>query len=319
MHRIPSRKSLVLAGLTLLAALPAFGETRIEKNFKLPPGGEFRLDTDMGRVTVAGSPDSGAHVVITSRRKDLEELLTFRFDEAPGAVAIVARQKHRFGWFTFSNPGNAVQYEIRVPAETRLSIDTSGGGITVSGMRAAAKLDTSGGGIHVKDLVGDLDADTSGGGISLAEIKGRVRVQTSGGGVEAAAIDGPVHAESSGGSIELERVTGDIEADTSGGGIRIVEAGGRVQADTSGGGIEASFTRGNSRGGTLETSGGGIDVSIDPAADLQIEASGNAVKTDLPLSVQGEIERGSLSGTLGKGGNMLRLHTSGGSVRIQAL
>jgi DUF4097 and DUF4098 domain-containing protein YvlB len=316
MIRIPSRASLVLAGVAM-AALPAFAETRIEKNLKLAPGGEFRLKTDMGRVTVTGSPDSGAHVVITSKRKDLEDLLIFRFDETPGAVTITARQKHRFQWF--SNSGNAVQYEIRVPAETRLSIDTSGGGITISGTRGAAKLDTSGGGINVRDLVGDLEADTSGGGIGLTNIRGKVRASTSGGGIDGSAIDGPVYAESSGGSIELERVTGDIEADTSGGGIRIVDAGGFVQADTSGGGIEASFVKGNSRGGTLSTSGGGIDVSIDPEADLNIEASGNAVKTDLPLRVKGEISRGSLSGSLGKGGNTLRLHTSGGSVRIQAL
>jgi DUF4097 and DUF4098 domain-containing protein YvlB len=316
MIRIPSRASLVLAGVAL-AALPAFAETRIEKNLKLSPGGEFRLKTDMGKVTVTGSPDSGAHVVITSRRRDLEDLLTFRFDETPGAVTITARQKHRFHWF--SNSGNSVQYEIRVPAETRLAIDTSGGGITISGTRGAAKLDTSGGGINVKDLVGDLQADTSGGGIGLANIRGKVRASTSGGGVDGRAIDGPVFAESSGGSIELERVTGDIEADTSGGGIRIVDAGGHVQAETSGGGIEASFVKGNSRGGTLSTSGGGIAVSIDPDADLNIEASGNAVKTDLPLRVKGEISRGSLSGSLGKGGNTLRLHTSGGSVRIQAL
>ncbi len=316
MNRIPLRASLVLAGLAM-AALPAFAETRIEKNLKLPPGGEFRLETDMGRVTVTGSPDSGAHVVITSRHKDLEDLLIFRFDESPGAVAISARKKHAFNWF--SNSGNAIQYEIRVPAETRLSIDTSGGGITVSGTRGTAKLDTSGGGISVSDLLGDLEADTSGGGIGLANIRGRVRVRTSGGGIDGSAIDGPVHAESSGGSIELERVTGDIDADTSGGGIRIVEAGGRVEADTSGGGIEASFIKGNSQGGTLSSSGGGIDVAIDREADLNIEASGNAVKTDLPLRVQGEISRRSLSGSLGKGGNTLRLHTSGGSVRIQAL
>jgi len=114
-------------------------------------------------------------------------------------------------------------------------------------------------------------------------------------------------------------VTGDIEADTSGGGIRIVDAGGRVQADTSGGGIEASFQKGNSLGGTLSSSGGGIDVTLDPDADLNIEASGDAVRTDLPLRVKGEISRGSLSGSLGKGGNTLRVHTSGGSVRILAL
>ncbi len=316
MKRIPSRASLILAGL-VAASLPAFAETRIEKNLKLSPGGEFRLDTDLGRVTVTGSADSGARVVITSKRKDLEELLTFRFDETPGAVKITARQKHRFHWF--HNSGNGVQYEIQVPHETRLSIETSGGGITVSGTRGPAKLDTSGGAIHVDDLVGDLDADTSGGGIDLSNIRGKVRASTSGGGVDATAIDGPIFAESSGGSIDLERVTGDIDADTSGGGIRIVDAGGRVQADTSGGGIEASFLKGNSQGGTLSSSGGGIEVTLDPEADLNIEASGTAVRTDLPLRVKGEISRGSLSGSLGKGGNTLRVHTSGGSVRILAL
>jgi DUF4097 and DUF4098 domain-containing protein YvlB len=132
-------------------------------------------------------------------------------------------------------------------------------------------------------------------------------------------VEGSVSAESSGGSIELERVTGDIKADTSGGGIHIVEAGGRVNADTSGGGIEASFARGNAMGGTLETSGGGIEVTLDPSVDLAIDASGNGVRTDLPLRIRGEVRRGSLSGELGKGGNTLRLHTSGGSVRIQGL
>ena len=316
MNRAVSRATLILAGLAL-TTLPALSETRMEKTLKLSPGGEFRLDTDMGKVTVTGSADSGAHVVITSKRKDLADLLTFRFDEAPNLVTITARRKHAFHWFSVH--GDNVQYEVQVPADTRLSIETSGGGITIAAMRANAKLDTSGGGISVRDHVGDVDSDTSGGGIRLRDIRGRVRANTSGGGVEGAGIDGPIHAESSGGSIELERVTGDIDAETSGGGIRIREAGGSVRADTSGGGIEATFAKGNSHGGSLETSGGGIEVAIDPTADLAIEASGNAVRTDLPIQVHGEISRGSLSGKIGKGGNTLRLHTSGGSVRIQAL
>jgi len=316
MRRILSRAFPILAGL-VLASTPAMAETRIEKNLKLAPGGEFHLDTDMGAVTVTGSPDSGAHVVITSKRKPLEDLLNFRFDEGPDSVTITAKRKHVVSWF--SGWGGHVQYEIRVPAETRLTIDTSGGGIKISGTRGQAKLDTSGGGIDVRGLVGDLDADTSGGGIVLNDIKGRVRADTSGGGIDGASIDGSIHAQSSGGSIELERVTGDIDAETSGGGIRIVEAGARVHADTSGGGIDASFAKGNFKGGLLETSGGGIEVTIDPAADLAIQASGNSVKTDLPIRVHGEISRGHLSGDLGKGGNTLRLHTSGGSVRIQSL
>jgi len=311
------RPVLLVLAVLAVGALPVSAETRMEKTLKLSPGGQFRLETDLGGVTVTGGSESDVHVVITSRRKDLDDLLTFRFEEGSGSASIVARKRHPFRWFSFD--GDRVQYEIRVPAETRLSIETSGGGIKVAGIRGQAKLDTSGGGIDVRDVVGDLDAHTSGGGIRLKDLKGRIRVDTSGGGVEGASIEGPVHAESSGGSIELAKVTGDIDAETSGGGIRLVEAGGRVRADTSGGGIEATFAKGNAQGGTLETSGGGIDVALDPSADLSIEASGNSVKTDLPLRVRGEISRGSLSGTLGKGGNTLRLHTSGGSVRIQSM
>ncbi len=315
MNRRALLAPLFAAGL--LVALPGLADTRIEKDLKLAPGGEFRLETDMGAVTVTGSSDSGAHVVITSKRKDLDDLLTFRFEEGANSATVIAKKKHPHSWF--SDHGGSVHYEIRVPAETRLSIDTSGGSIKAAGMRLPAKLETSGGSITVSDLVGDLEADTSGGSIDLKDIKGRVRVETSGGGIEAVSIEGPVHAESSGGSIELQKVTGDIDAQTSGGGIRIVDAGGRVHADTSGGSIEASFAKGNSRGGSLETSGGGIEVAVDSAADLAIDASGSSVKTELPLQVRGEISRGSLQGTLGKGGSTLRLHTSGGSVRIQAL
>lgn len=308
--------AFALAGLALAAA-PALAETRMEKDLKLAPGGEFRLETDLGAVILTGSPEQGVHVVVTSKRKDLDELLTFRFEEGANSAAVIAKKKHPHSWF--SDHGGSVQYEIRVPRETRLTIDTSGGSIHVAKITGPSRLDTSGGGIRVEDLQGDLDANTSGGSIDLRDVKGKVRVETSGGGIEGVNLDGPVHAESSGGSIELQKVTGDVDAETSGGGIRITDAGGRIHADTSGGSIEASFTKGNSKGGTLETSGGGIEVSVDPEADLSIQASGNSVKTELPIRVQGEISRGSLSGSLGKGGNTLRLHTSGGSVRIQAI
>jgi len=316
MNRLALPTALAIAGLALVAA-PAGADTRIEKELKLAPGGEFRLETDLGAVTVTGSPDSGAHIVVTSRRKDLDDLLSFRWEEGAGSATVIAKKKHPFNWF--SDHGDHVEFEVRVPTETRLSIDTSGGAIKISNLKGTARLDTSGGGIKVSSLTGDLNAQTSGGSIDLRDVTGKIRVETSGGGIEGVNLDGPVHAESSGGSIEIQKVTGDVDASTSGGGIRIADAGGRIQADTSGGSIEASFTKGNSRGGTLETSGGGIEVSVDPDADLSIQASGNSVKTDLPLRVQGEIGRGRLTGSLGKGGNTLRLHTSGGSVRIQSI
>jgi len=306
----------LLAWLAFLSQ-PALAESRLEKTLKLAPGGRLTLTTDLGRVTVTGKAEPDARVVITSRRHDLEKLLSFRFEESPGSVTISARKKQRFSWFGPS--GASVHFDIQVPAETRLEVDTSGGGIKVSGLRSAAELETSGGAIEVADLAGDLDGDTSGGGIRLSDIRGRTRVETSGGGIVGTGLDGPVSADTSGGSIELARVSGDIKASSSGGGIRIQEAGGRVEAHTSGGRIEASFVRGNARGGTLQTSGGGISVSLDPDVNLEIDAEGNSVRTSLPIRVLGEVSRRRLQGTLGKGGERLHMRTSGGGVRIQPL
>jgi DUF4097 and DUF4098 domain-containing protein YvlB len=310
------RASIVAAGL-LIPALSLSAESRMEKTLRLEPGGRFSLDTDMGSVTVVGTNSPGARLVITSRRRELDELLRFNFREDPGSVSVTAKRKRGriFGW----HRGDSVHWEVQVPAQTELDIDTSGGGIRIAGLRSDAKLETSGGRIEVRDLVGELQGHTSGGGIRLERIRGRMHVETSGGGIEGTELDGPIDAETSGGSVRLGRVTGDIRAHSSGGGIYIHDAGGRVEADTSGGGIEASFARGNARGGSLETSGGGIVVSLDPSVGLRIDASGNSVRAELPITVQGAISRRKLQGTLGGGGEMLRLHTSGGGVRIQGL
>ncbi|HEY6929696.1 MAG TPA: hypothetical protein VJA66_08470, partial [Thermoanaerobaculia bacterium] len=191
--------------------------------------------------------------------------------------------------------------------------------IDASGLRAPAKLDTSGGPIAVRDLAASLHAHTSGGSIRLQDVRGEARVDTSGGDIEAVRLQGPLHGETSGGSIHLEQVSGDVDVHTSGGGIRVREAGGRLVAETSGGSIDASFAKGNSRGGSLESSGGGITVAIDPTIGLMIDAEGSHVQTDLPLRVQGELSRGSLHGALGSGGERLKLRTSGGGIRIQSL
>lgn len=313
--RATCRLSLAFAAL-LVPALLLRADTRMEKTLKLDPGGRFALDTELGSVTVTGSDSADARLVVTSRRRDLDAILRFSFQENPGSVTVSARRKraHIFPWLG-GNRGS-VHFEVRVPARTLLDIDTSGGAIQISAMRSEARLETSGGRIVVRDLVGDLSGHTSGGGIELERIRGRVNVDTSGGGIQGTEIDGPIEADTSGGSVTLDRVSGDIRAHSSGGGIHILEAGGRVEADTSGGGIEATFARGNARGGNLETSGGGIEVSLDPSVGLRIDASGNSVRADLPLTVQGAVSRRRLLGTLGGGGELLRMHTSGGGVRI---
>ena len=306
--------SAALAGTA--PALPA--ESRIEKTLRLEPGGTFSLQADLGRVRLTGTDRPGARIIITSRRDDLEDLLRFQFEEGAGTARVVARKRHPISSF-FGSRGGSIVFEVEVPAQTRVVVDTSGGSISIAGVASSAKLETSGGAIEVRDQTGDLNAHTSGGSISLSRVRGKSRVDTSGGGIRAEELEGPIDAETSGGSIDFDRVTGDIHAHSSGGGIRIREAGGRVDAGTSGGSVQVAFTRANARGGTIESSGGGVSVSVDPSVGLAIDAAGNSVDSDLPITVRGQISRRHLQGVLGRGGETLRLRTSGGSVRIKGL
>jgi DUF4097 and DUF4098 domain-containing protein YvlB len=312
-QRISQARLLTFAGV--FAAAPLLASDRLERRFDLQPGGKLRLETSVGQVRVTGKPGSGAHLLVNAHGHDLDEILTFRFDESPTSVTISARSKHHF----FSFRSGSVEFDLEVPSETSVDIETSGGPIEASGLRAPAKLDTSGGSISVHDLNANLQAHSSGGPIHLRDIRGDSRVNTSGGGIDASHLQGKLNAETSGGPISLDEITGDADVHSSGGGIRIRNAGGRVVAETSGGSIDAAFAKGNGRGGSLESSGGGITVALDPEVGLSIDAEADHVQSDLPLRVQGEISRRSLRGSLGNGGEKLLLRTSGGGIRIQSL
>src|ERR1700687_5008247 len=74
-------------------------------------------------------------------------------------------------------------------------------------------------------------------------------------------------------------------------------------------------------GGDTGSSGGGVEVRVDPAVGLDVDAatSGGSVSCDLPVTVQGKISRHSLRGVLHGGGERLHVRSSGGGIRIGPL
>jgi hypothetical protein len=266
----------------LTAGSLGFSASRIEKNLKLEPGGRLVVDAGASDVFVTGRSESGAHVVVTSNRDDLEELFSFDFSEEPGAVRLEMRKHSLLPWPKHLE----VRMEVQVPTKTNLDIRTGGGDVKVNHLEGDTNLETSGGDVKVSGLKGNLTARTSGG------------------------------------DMELRDVTGDVSVKTSGGDITLENARGRVEARTSGGDVTASLARGNAKGGEIETSGGDIELRLDPAINLSLDASTSSgeVTSNLPhLSVTGEISSSRLRGTLGSGGETLRVHTNGGSVHISAL
>jgi hypothetical protein len=307
---------MALTGLGLAAPATARAEYRNEKQLKLEPGGRFVVDSGTGSVRITGTAGSGARVVVTSNRDDLERLFELNFQESPGQVEVTLRRR-----YSFERSNNLrVRFEVEVPAETSVDVKTGGGSVEIAQLRRDANLNTSGGSIKVSDLEAKLEAHTSGGSISLRHVTGSAHVDTSGGGIEGDNLGASLDARTSGGSIRLEGVEGDLLAHTSGGSIHIDNAGGRVEAKTSGGSVEVSFTQGNGRGGDVETSGGGVRVALDPSVNLNLEASASSgsISSDLPIQMSGRISTSHINGTIGSGGELLRLHSDGGPIRIAA-
>jgi hypothetical protein len=290
MNRSIVRSIAIGASAALISILPVLADTRIEKNLKLDSGGKLTVVSDAGSLTVKGSGSSGAHVVLTSDKDDFESRFNLKFEELPGELRITLKKKD---WIAFV---------IEVPTKTRTDLQTGGGHVSVHALEGDANAETSGGHIDVGEIRGNLKAQTSGGHISVKQISGNAKVETSGGHIEADGVEGNLSAETSGGHIEIR------------------DAKGRVDADTSGGHVEVGFAKGNAHGGKIESSGGGISVVVDPNVDLNIDAStsGGSVRTDVPVKIIGKVNGSSIKGTLGKGGEALYVHTSGGSVSIGA-
>src|ERR1051325_5943273 len=91
-------KSCVMRGaasclIVLLASgLSARAETRIERTLKIDAGGRLEVETGSGAITVTGTSRPDVHVVVTSKGRAIEELLTLRFDEG-GKTARIAGRK----------------------------------------------------------------------------------------------------------------------------------------------------------------------------------------------------------------------------------
>ena len=114
---ISGRPWLVLALFGLVVpALSARADSRMEKTLRLDPGGRFSVRTDTGSVTVTGTDAPGARLVITSRRRSLDELLRFTFREDAGSATVTAQRRHGH-LFAWNWRGGDVHFEIQVPAQ----------------------------------------------------------------------------------------------------------------------------------------------------------------------------------------------------------
>lgn len=256
----------------------------IERTFAVSAGGELSIDLDRGSISIDTSERNEVEVRIEREGSDaFLEQMKFTVEETSDGVAVRGDYEDgRRGW----RLGGRNRVHVHVTIPTRY----------------------------------DVVVETSGGSIEVADLEGSVHSTTSGGSLRFARIDGSIYGRTSGGSVAIDRAGGEVDVKTSGGGITVNEVNGTIRAETSGGSIRAVIADQPKGDCVLTTSGGGIRVSLAPDVKLDVEASssGGRVSTDIPITVLGAMSRNRVTGTLNGGGPLLKLHTSGGGVRIES-
>jgi DUF4097 and DUF4098 domain-containing protein YvlB len=270
-----------------------------DKVYAVQPGGTLKVNADAGSITVTGTDKQEVSIHVTA---DGSEKMLKRFDISSSlegtTVTLRGKQENRyFQWFN-DNSLN-IHYEIQVPKEFGLSLQTAGGDI------------------DIRNIKGRVEGETSGGELVIEQIEGTIRLTTSGGDVRARNLSGTISLETSGGNITGENLIGPLTVETSGGNIDLRACDGKIHASTSGGDVR--LVANDNKGIDLSTSGGNVTLRLPKStgADVSAETTGGDVSCDFPIN--GKLRDGSLHGKINGGGNTVRLETSGGEILISPL
>jgi DUF4097 and DUF4098 domain-containing protein YvlB len=303
----------LLAAPVVLQAAKSDRLTRVvEKSFTVQPGGTFKATTQGGDITIRTADVQEVRITArqvfrTSNEQEADEILsklTLTMEQSGNDVTAEAKYEKRpsGSWFS-SWPPVHVSFEVTVPKNYNLNLNTSGGDIAAASLRGNVRARTSGGDMKFDRVDGEIDAHTSGGNITLKEGTALAKLGTSGG------------------DIDVDRAGGPTQVSTSGGDITINSVAQLISATTSGGDVHATLTEPMKQDALLSTSGGDVRVRVVKGAGFELDAStsGGDVRAEgVTITIaKGAIGKSRLAGAVNGGGPRLKLRSSGGDISVQ--
>jgi DUF4097 and DUF4098 domain-containing protein YvlB len=265
----------------------------------LKAGGRISLENFNGSVEIRGWEQNTVDITGTKygATPELRDSIKIDVVAAPDSIRIrTTRPSERRG-----NCG--AKYILRVPRKVELdSIASSNGSIRVEDIDGIARVRTSNGAIHTANVHGTIDATTTNGGVDVRDPDGPVTVRTSNGRVKADGVRGAFEAKTTNGSITAHIAKSDPQRP--------------VRLETSNGSIDLRLEEQNEV--RANTTNGGITVRLPGSASARVRAhtSNSSISTEFDVQRDGENSKHRLEGTIGKGGPVLELSTSNGSIRL---
>ena len=259
------------------------------------------LESQSGTVAVRGDGGRTVRVEVVARlwaeddaeADDQAELIRRAIRHEGDKVTVRAPALLRprpFLFFGHSRP--RVDYQITVPTNTEVKIESR------SGL------------IEVEAIAGPLRIDSRSGKVSVREVTSDVEIRSRSGAVHAESSGGSLDVESRSGSMRIKGCGGDASLETRSGSLTIENGGGRLKAGIRSGslkydgGVHGSFD--------IDVTSGSVRLSLDPDSRffLDAEAISGSVTSDLHLREDG------IGGRPPKNAPKVRIRTVSGSIHI---
>jgi hypothetical protein len=212
----------------------------------------------------------------------------------------------------------SISYDVTVPAETELRVESGSGNQRVEGIRGPLQVSAGSGGLNISAIGDRVHAETGSGDIEIDRVQGNVRAKTGSGSIRADEIACAFEADTGSGQITLQQTApGSVRVDTGSGGVELHGVHGSLDARAGSGTIEAE---GSPTGAwNLHTGSGTVQLKIpsDASFDLAAHTSSGSISVDQPHTVQGSIGRKEIRGKVGGGGVPVEVETGSGDIQIR--
>ncbi|MEO8726549.1 MAG: DUF4097 family beta strand repeat-containing protein [Acidobacteriaceae bacterium] len=299
-----------VAGLLLLVAQCALAaEGTFNRTLTVSGASDVEITSGSGDITVRSGDNS--KVIITGHVKSSNNwgLFSSGGDPQEKVDRIVKNPpiEQSGSWIRIGKiqdeslrNGVSISYDVVVPKETRLRTTTGSGEVRIDDIAGATNARSGSGSLRLHNIGADLDANTGSGEIEATGVSGIARAQTGSGDVQIELTgSGAVRAHTGSGEVTIRGAKGPLDASTGSGDVRAE------------GSVASSWS--------IHTGSGEVRIVVphDAKFTLQARSSSGSVHSDLPISVNGSMERHALRGTVNGGGPTLDVSTGSGSISIQ--
>ena len=179
-------------------------EERIEQEFDTGPQAEVSVENVNGPVTVEGWDEARVHLEARRRGERARVVFTHEGARVEVRTEIEPRDRGLMGWWGREEPAE-VEYTLRVPRDTRLTLRNVHGPLRAASFRGALEAKSVDGPVQVFQVLGETRAEATNGSVELTQVQGQAQAFTTNGSVTLRDCQvNSVVAETVNGSIRIE-------------------------------------------------------------------------------------------------------------------